>query len=112
MPAVIQRENSLAAGVTNDNLLSGSAFEYARFPSLVSIGCVASATGSFITIQMGPTVLLEESPPAIRTAMPIQPDDFYYSGFAAPGDRLVVRARNPTGGAITLRTVVQLTEAG
>lgn len=112
MPAVIQRETVVAAGITNDNVLSGSAFEYARFPSLVSIGCVASATGGFVTIQMGPTVLLEESPPAIRTTMPVQPDDFYYSGYAAPGDRLVIRCRNPTGGALTFRTIVQLTEAG
>lgn len=111
MPAVIQKETSVGAGVTNENLLSGSAFEYARFPSLVSIGCVASATGAFITIMMGPTVLLEESPPTVKTAMPTVPDDFLYSGFAAPGDRLVIRGRNPTGGAITFRTVVQLTEA-
>lgn len=112
MPAVIQKETSVAAGATADNLISGSAFEYARFPSMVSIGCVASATGGFITILMGPSVLLEESPPTIKTAMPTVPDDFLYSGYAAPGDRIVIRARNPTGGALTFRCVVQLTEAG
>lgn len=110
MSGVIQRETSVGAGAVNDNLLSGSAFEYARAPGVVSIGCVASATGGFITIQLGPTILLEESPPTVKTAMPVIPDDFLYTGAVAPGDRLVIRARNPTGGALTFRAVVQSTD--
>lgn len=112
MSGVIQKETSVAAAGSNDNLVSGSAFEYLRAPSLVSIGCVASATGTFITIQVGPTILLEESPPTVKTTMPVVPDDFLYQAYGAPGDRLVIRARNPTAGAITLRTVVQITDAG
>lgn len=111
MSGVIQKETSVAAGGSNDNVLSGSAFEYLRAPSLISAGVVASATGAFITIQVGPTIVLEESPPAVKTTMPIVPDDFLYQAAGAPGDRLVIRARNPTGGAITIRTVVQITDA-
>ncbi len=107
---VIQKETSVAAGAVNDNLLSGSAFEYARAPSVVSIGCVASATGGFVTIQAGPTILLEESPPTVKASMPTVPDDFLYTAAVAPGDRLVIRFRNPTGGALTARTVVQITD--
>jgi len=110
MPAVIQKETAVAAGAVNDNLVSGSAFEYARSPSIVSIGCVASATGAFITIQAGPTIILEESPPAVKTSMPIVPDDFLYTAAMAPGDRLVVRFRNPTAGSLTARLVAQITE--
>lgn len=112
MSGVIQKETAIAAAGSNDNLLSGSTFEYLRAPSLVSVGCVASATGGFITIQVGPTIVLEESPPAVKTTMPIVPDDFLYQAAGAPGDRLVIRARNPTGGSITFRTVVQVTDAG
>jgi len=111
MSGVIQKETSVAAGGSNDNLVSGSAFEYLRAPSLVSIGLVASATGGFATIQIGPTILLEESPPTVKTSMPTVPDDFLYQAYGAPGDRLVIRVRNPTGGAITFRTVVQVTDA-
>lgn len=111
MPAVIQKESAVAAGATNDNVLSGSAFEYIRFPSVLSIGCVASATGGQITIQVGPTVVLEESAPVVLTTMPVQPDHFLYTAAAAPGDRIVVRVRNTTGGTITFRTVVQIAEA-
>jgi hypothetical protein len=110
MSGVIQKETSVAAGAVNDNLLAGSAFEYMRAPGLVSLGVVQSATGCFVTIQAGPTVVLEESPPAIKTTYPIQPDEMYYSFYAAPGDRLVVRFRNPTGGAITARCIVQITD--
>lgn len=110
MPAVIQKETAVAAGAVNDNLVSGSAFEYARVPSIVSLACVASATGAFLTVQAGPTIILEESPPTVKTSMPVVPDDFLYTAAMAPGDRLVVRFRNPTGGSITARLVAQITE--
>lgn len=110
MSGVIQKETSVAAGAVNDNLFSGSAFEYARAPGIVSIGVVASATGGFVTIQAGPTIILEESPPTVKTAMPTVPDDFLYTAAMAPGDRLVLRARNPTAGALTFRTVAQITD--
>lgn len=108
MSGVIQKETSLAAGAVNDNILSGSAFEYVRAPGVVSMGVVASATGTFITIQAGPTLILEESPPTVKTTMPVIPDDFLYQSAVVPGDRLVIRARNPTGGAVTIRAVVQI----
>lgn len=109
MPGVIQKETIVLTATSNDNLLSGSAFEYLRAPTVVSIACVATPTGGFITIQIGAAILLEESPPTVKTTMPTVPDDFLYVGAGLPGDRLVIRARNPTGGSITFRAVVQLT---
>ena len=108
MPA-IQKETSVAAGATADNLFSGSAFEFARQNSVCSLGCVASATGGFITIQSGPDIVLEEAPPTVKTTMPVVPDDFLYTFAAAAGDRIVLRARNPTGSALTFRAVAQIT---
>lgn len=110
MSGVIQKETSIAAGAVNDNLFSGSAFEYARTPGVVSIGVTAAATGTFITLQAGPTIILEESPPVVKTTMPVVPDDFLYTAALAPGDRLVLRARNPTGGAVIHRAVAQITD--
>jgi hypothetical protein len=40
--------------------------------------------------------------------MPIIPDHFYYNWGAAPGDRLVFRVRNPTGGAVVHRLVANI----
>lgn len=106
---VIMRETSVAAGAVNENLLSGSAFEFARQNSLVSIGIAQSATGGFATINAGADVVAEEFAPPIATVYPIIPDDMYFSDVAAAGDRLVVRYRNPTAGALTVRVVAQVT---
>lgn len=106
---VIQREVIVAAGGVNENLLSGSAFEFARQNSLVSAGIVQSVTGGFVTFQSGGDIVAEEFPPAIKTAFPVIPDEMYYSDVAAAGDRLVIRARNPTAGAITFRVICQVT---
>lgn len=107
MPS-IQKETSVAAGAVNDNLASGSAFEYMRGPGIVSAAVVAAATGTFLTIQSGPDIVLEESAPMVLTTMPIIPDHFYYNWGAAGGDRLVFRVRNPTGGAVVHRLVANI----
>jgi hypothetical protein len=105
---VMQFETSVAAGASNNNFLSGSAFEFARQRQIVSLGIVAAATGTFVTIQSGSDVLLEESPPMVLTTMPIVPDHFFYNDVMEVGDRLKVAARNPTGGAVIHRGIVQV----
>lgn len=107
---VITREVTVAAGASNDNLLSGSAFEFLRSPSVVSVGIVQSAAGGFVGFTSGADLIAEEfSPPVNASGWPVVPDEFYYSDFGAPGDRLVMRARNPSGGNITFRVIVQIT---
>jgi len=106
---VIQRETSIAAGAQVENLLAGSAFEFARTNAVVSMGVTAAATGTFVTVQSGPDVVQEEAPPVVRAAFPIIPDDMTLNFAAAAGDRLVVRARNPTGGAVIHRVIAQIT---
>jgi len=108
---VIMKETSVAAGATNDNVVSGSAFEFARTRQIVSIGVCASATGGFVTIQSGSDVVLEESPPYVATVFPVIPDQMFYTDVMEAGDRLVIKARNPTGGAVIFRTIVQITPA-
>lgn len=105
---VIMREVSIAAGATNENLLSGSAFEFLRANSLVSIGVTAAATGTFATIQSGADIVAEEFAPPVLTRYPIIPDEMYFSDVGVGGDRLVVRARNPTGGAVIHRVACQV----
>jgi len=50
MPVIINAV-SVAAGAVNNNLVSGSAFEFARVQSIVSMGIGASNQGAFCTIQ-------------------------------------------------------------
>lgn len=105
---VMQNATTVGAGLTNSNLLSGSAFEFARARSIASIGLTASATGSFITINSGADVILEESPPYEAVVFPIVPDQMFYNDVMESGDRLRLQARNPTGGAIVMRHIVLL----
>jgi hypothetical protein len=105
---VIMKETVFAAAGTVDNVLTGSAFEFARQNELVSMGLVATAAGAFVTITSGSDVILEESPVPIQaTGFPIIPDSMYFSDVAAPGDRLVMKVR--ATGALTVRSVTQIT---
>ncbi len=105
----IQREVTVAAGATNPNLFNGSAFEYPERNAIVSLGVTAAATGTFTTVQAGGEVVQEESPPVVRAAFPLIPDDFTLNFAIAQGRRLIVAARNPTGGGVIHRAIAQLT---
>jgi len=104
---MIMIEQSVAAGAVNNNLVSGSAFEFARARQIVSMGWVQSATGGFMTLQAGPDIIAEEFSVPILTTYPVVPDQMYFTDIMENGDRLVARYRNPTGGALTVRGVVQ-----
>lgn len=111
MPAM-QVETSVGATSTNTNIFSGSAFEYSRGRQILSLGVTAATNGTFITIQSGADVILEESPPMVLTTMPIVPDHMYYNDVMEMFDRLRVQVRNPTGGGIIHRAIALLTPVG
>lgn len=106
--SVMQKEISVAANATNENVWSGSAFEFARQNSLLNMAAVGSATGLVATIQVGSRVVLEESPLTILATMPKLQDDFYYSEGVLAAERIILRVRNTTAGALTLRAIAQL----
>jgi len=107
--SVIQKEIVIIANAVNDNILSGSSFEFLRSNSIVSIGLTGSATGLVANIQSGADIVLEESPLLVKASMPIIPDDMYYNDVGVGGDRIVVRVRNTTAGNLTVRCIVQVT---
>ena len=105
---MIMIETSVAAGGVNNNLVAGSAFEFSRGRNIVSLGIAQSATGGFSTLQAGADIIAEEFSPPILTRYPIIPDEMYFTDVMENGDRLVVRYRNPTAGALTTRVVAQM----
>lgn len=107
MPTIF-REVSIAAGAVNDNLFAGSAFEFARGNQVVSVGITQAATGMFAQLQSGGDIVGEEFSPPIATRYPIIPDEMYLNDVMAVGDRLVLRVRNPTAGAIIARAIAQI----
>lgn len=94
MPA-IQGQVSILPGVTNNNVLSGSAWEYLPYNAIVEFGLVDDANGDVrVTVQSGADVLMEECPVSVANRFPLYPDDFILEDVAAAGERLVIRARN------------------
>jgi hypothetical protein len=127
MPMILN-QTTVAAGGVNNNVISGSAFEFARVQSIYSIGIGAANQGLFCTLQGGSDIIAEEFPmPVIgstaanspsgaamttTTAYPVVPDEMYFTDVLNPGDRLVIRVRNPSGTASVVSTVVQISPTG
>jgi hypothetical protein len=126
MPMILN-QTTVTTGAVNNNVISGSAFEFARVQSIYSIGVAQSVAGGFCTIQGGSDIIAEEFPPPVigtaannpsgaalttTSAYPVVPDEMYFTDVLNPGDRLVIRFRNPTGGSIVLSTVVQISPTG
>jgi len=108
----IIREVSIPANGTVDNVLSGSAFEFVKGPTIVTAGITAQAAGLLVTVQSGGASIGEEGPVLVKANVPPSlEDDMYYNFGAINGDRQVMRVRNTTGAAIVCRPLVQLQEA-
>lgn len=106
--SMIMNTTSVAAGAVNPNVIAGDPFEFARTRQILSIGVAQSATGMFVSLMSGAEIIAAEFEPPILTIYPRIPDEMYFTDPMDVGDRLTVRARNPTGGALTLRTVAQM----
>lgn len=106
---IIQGSVSVGAGVTNNNVIAGSQFEFLPRNCLVEFGLVASATGLLLDISSGGDLLGQSYTPSTQNRVPIYPDDFTLVDVGLAGERIVVKAYNPTGGALTLFYSIRIT---
>jgi len=126
MPVILNTA-AVAAGAVNPNVVAGSAFEFARVQSVYSIGIFAGINGMFCTIQGGSDIIAEEFPIPVSgiaannpsgaamtttSQFPVIPDSMFFHDVLNPGDRLVMRVRNPTAGSGTVAFVVQIQPTG
>lgn len=111
MPAFLN-EQAIATAVTVQNILQGSAFEFARGPGILSAGVGGSATGFVDNIQSGVDIVAEAFAIPILTRYPIVPDEMYFTQALRGGERIVVRAQNTSGGTLTHRLVAQFSFQG
>jgi len=105
---IIRKEVSVPANSTIDNLVTGSIYEFMPFNASLNLGMTGSATGLVGTVNTGSDTLLEESPLNIKTTFPLIPDEMDLQDRTLQGERLVVRVRNTTAGALTVRLLVQI----
>lgn len=112
MPSIRER-TVLAAGGQTVNMLAGNQFEFIRAPSRVQVFGIQDSTGAAgvgeLEVFFGQELELPQARPNLLAFGPTIPNDLLLDDFAAPGDRLVVRATE-TGGALgaTLAVLVKI----
>ena len=98
---VITGTTSVAADATSANLLAGDINEFLGRNSVVSLFCTGSAVGLRAQLLIGAAVVIDDQAISDANRFPITPDDFLSRGGGTPGDRLTLRFRNTTAGALT-----------
>ncbi len=105
---LIQNSVSIAANSTNDNVLAGSQFEFLPYDAALNFGLSASATGVVVDVYSGQDVLCESTAVGGTNRIPVMPDDYSLSDVAGAGERIKIRARNVTDGALTFFYAVRI----
>lgn len=104
----IQKKVAIGANSVNDNVITGSQFEFLPFNAQVLFGFSQSATGLVLDVYSGQDTMAEAFEPKIAAAYPVYPDDFTLEDIAGAGERLKIRARNTTGGSLDLYVSVRI----
>ncbi len=118
----IKRSGSLLTVTTlnPNNIWSGSAFEYLRGPSFISIGLITPGTagGLLAAMYVGSALIGEEfevpfrAPTVDGSNQPDLSNDMYIQAGGVGGDRLVTTLRNPTGGTLAYAALAIIQPAG
>jgi hypothetical protein len=107
VPLLTNRQ-SVAANATISNVFAGQLHEFLQTRALLRIYGTASAVGLNTSVIIGDEVIIDDQELSAQNRMPIIPDDFVAEGAGFKGDRVVVRLRNTTAGAITAFTRVDV----
>lgn len=107
----IQTQTTVLANTVNDNVIAGNQFEFAPTRSIVEFGLVASAIGLELDILIGGRSISTRLLPSQANRVAVYPDDFTLRAGAQMAERVIIRARNTTGGNLTLFTSVKYNPA-
>ena len=106
---MIQVTGSVAANSTNDNVITGSQYEFLPNASALEFGLVGSAVGLLADVYSGQDMLCEGMAISTANRFPVFPDDYTLTDVAGNGERIKVRLRNTTGGALTYFVGIRIT---
>lgn len=107
MPVMTDRQ-SVAANATVQNVLAGKLAEFLSDPSRVALYGTGSAVGLNYSLLIGGESVVDDQEVSAANRFPVVPDDFVAEGGGLGGDRIIVRVRNTTAGAITAFTRVEV----
>jgi hypothetical protein len=105
----VMQGNTAVLTLTTVNVLSGQQYEFAPFDCMVEFGLVMTVAGMLVSVFSQTDLLLDSGPVVVKATAPVYPDDFMLHDVARKGDRLQVKANNPTGGTINLLWTIKLT---
>lgn len=105
---LIQQQLTIAANSVNDNVIAGSQFEFLPYNASLRFALNGSAVGLVADLYTGQDVLAEQMLINTLNRVPINPDDFLLSDVAGAGERVKIRVRNTTGGALTVFFAVMI----
>lgn len=97
----LQSSVIVAANSTVENVFIGSQFEFAPYDASIEIGVNGSAIGIVADVSTGQDVVAENFSVAGVNRFPIMPDDFLIADVVKGGERVKLRVRNTTAGALT-----------
>lgn len=98
MPTM-QDSVSVGANAISANVLAGQLYEFVPGGVNATVSCTGSATGLRTTFICG-VPLINDQAISLQNRFPLIPDDIIHNG-QVPGGRMVLTARNTTGGALT-----------
>lgn len=100
---------SVAANATIQNVLAGKVHEFLSEDSIVRVYASASVVGMNLSVLIGAEVLVDDQEINSANVFPIIPDHLIAEGAGFAADRLILRYRNTTAGAIVVKssTVVE-----
>jgi len=107
--ALMTDRRNVAANTTVDNVLAGKIDEFLRMPAVVTLYAIAEAVGVNVSLIVGSNVVLDDQEIAARAAgvAITKPDDLVIQAGGLAGDRMILRLRNTTAGAIIVRTQLE-----
>lgn len=109
---IIQSSASIALSSVNDNILTGSQFEFLPYNALLEFGLNGDANGGDLRVDIysGQDVVCEQLTPSVQARVPVYPDDYVGQDVAAAGERIKIRVRNTSAaGARTIFFAVRIT---
>ena len=112
MPTVKKRI-TLAANGVNENVLSGSAYEYVGRASQITVALAKNSAGGTVDadVQVGPELLTESSNVDNEQGVgfgPLVPENLVVQDMAAAGDRVIVRLRETGGTGADVGVMVRI----
>lgn len=102
---------SVGANATSANVLAGKIAEFLVENSILRLFVAAAAAGIFCTMLVGDTTLIDDQEVSGINRFPIKPDDLVDEGAGFGQDRIILRFRNSTAGALVVKSRLEIEPA-